>query len=282
MAAATSLNAVLLLSCCCSAAQGLCLGANPAGWQRKQQHSWPNQQGVRQHQQQQQLQHHPLHARNHRRAALPLAAASDGSSRRNSDSSRPETTAGFGSRASRRSKKGRINKNTDSKGGLATAAPAVVLLKRSSRWACVKNCGACCYLAPDERPDLAEYLPDPEEFDLYMSMTGGDGWCKHFDKESRACTVYSDRPRFCRVETETFGSMYGVEPEDMDDFCSSCCNEQISDVYGAESKELRVFNEALAALERGERPKPDLSAFGGDLRGQGEGQIRDWGLEEER
>lgn len=45
------------------------------------------------------------------------------------------------------------------------------------------------------------------------------------------------------------------------------------------SKELRVFNEALAALERGERPKPDLSAFGGDLRGQGEGQIRDWGLD---
>ncbi|CAM9519265.1 unnamed protein product [Ectocarpus sp. 6 AP-2014] len=263
MAATASLNAVLLVSCCCSAAQGLCLGANPAGWQRKQQHSWPNQQGVRRHQpRQRQLQHHPLYARNRRRAALPLAAASDGSSGSNSDSSKPETTAGFGSRASRRSKKGRINKNTDSKGGLATAAPAVVLLKRSSRWACVKNCGACCYLAPDERPDLAEYLPDPEEFDLYMSMTGDDGWCKHFDKESRA--------------------MYGVEPEDMDDFCSSCCNEQISDVYGAESKELRVFNEALAALERGERPKPDLSAFGGDLRGQGEGQIRDWGLEEDR
>lgn len=44
------------------------------------------------------------------------------------------------------------------------------------------------------------------------------------------------------------------------------------------SKELRVFNEALAALERGERPKPELSAFGGDLRGAGEGQVRDWGL----
>ncbi|CAN0426227.1 unnamed protein product [Ectocarpus sp. 13 AM-2016] len=52
-------------------------------------------------------------------------------------------------------KTGRINKNIDSKGGLATTAPPVVLLKRSSRWACVKNCGACCYLAPDERPDLA-------------------------------------------------------------------------------------------------------------------------------
>lgn len=50
---------------------------------------------------------------------------------------------------------------------------------------------------------------------------------------------------------------------------------------GSFSKEMRVFNAALAALERGERPKPELSAFGGDLRGQGEAQIRDWGLDEE-
>ena len=67
-----------------------------------------------------------------------------------------------------------------------------------------------------------------------MSMANEDGWCKHFDKESRACTIYSERPRFCRVETETFGSMYGVDPEDMDDFCSACCHEQIGDVYGGE------------------------------------------------
>ncbi|CAN0467136.1 unnamed protein product, partial [Scytosiphon promiscuus] len=69
------------------------------------------------------------------------------------------------------------------------------VLKRSSRWACVKNCGACCYLAPEERPDLAgewhdmirikKYLPDPAEFDLYISMAEDDGWCKHFDKENR-------------------------------------------------------------------------------------------------
>lgn len=78
----------------------------------------------------------------------------------------------------------------------------------------------------------AEYLPDAEELALYESMAAEDGWCKHFDKDKRACTVYEDRPRFCRVETETFGDMYGVDPEDMDDFCSSCCKEQIGDVYG--------------------------------------------------
>lgn len=80
--------------------------------------------------------------------------------------------------------------------------------------------------------NCAEYLPDPEELALYMSYAQDDGWCKHFDKEKRACTIYEDRPRFCRVETDTFGDMYGVEPEDMDEFCSACCEEQIDDVYG--------------------------------------------------
>ena len=76
-----------------------------------------------------------------------------------------------------------------------------------------------------------------------MSMSADDGWCKHFDKEERACTIYEDRPRFCRVETETFGDMYGVEPEDMDDFCSACCREQIGDVYGRK-RLVTVFTES--------------------------------------
>lgn len=46
------------------------------------------------------------------------------------------------------------------------------------------------------------------------------------------------------------------------------------------SKEIKAFNKALAALERGERPNPELDAFGGDLEGRGERQIRDWGLDE--
>lgn len=42
---------------------------------------------------------------------------------------------------------------------------------------------------------------------------------------------------------------------------------------------MRVFKAALAALERGERPAPELSPFGGQLKEDGE-QIRNWGLEE--
>lgn len=34
----------------------------------------------------------------------------------------------------------------------------VAILKRSRRWACVKGCGACCYLAMNHRPDMAGEL----------------------------------------------------------------------------------------------------------------------------
>lgn len=78
----------------------------------------------------------------------------------------------------------------------------------------------------------AEYLADRDEMALYKSITAPDGWCKHYDKERRACRIYEERPRFCRVEIETFGEMYGLEPEDMDDFCSSCCKGLITHVYG--------------------------------------------------
>lgn len=76
-------------------------------------------------------------------------------------------------------------------------------------------------------------------------MSADDGWCKHFDKEERACTIYEERPRFCRVETETFGDMYGVDPEDMDDFCSACCSEQIGDVYGGKRQETDLHDSPL-------------------------------------
>eukprot|EP00953_Heterococcus_sp_UTEX-ZZ885_P000399 744-Heterococcus_DN1.PRE.3 len=124
----------------------------------------------------------------------------------------PPEDRSLGSRASRR-RKG-LQK------GKKTAAPAaaekkpVVLLKRSSAWACIQGCGACCYLQPSERPDLevqqyigncvtycftaAEWLPE-ESLALYKSMVADDGWCKHYDKTNRACTIYEDRPYFCKV-----------------------------------------------------------------------------------
>lgn len=32
-----------------------------------------------------------------------------------------------------------------------------------------------------------------------MSMVGEDGWCINYDREARACSIYNERPDFCRV-----------------------------------------------------------------------------------
>lgn len=128
-----------------------------------------------------------------------------------------------------------------------TSTPAV--LKVSKKWACVANCGACCYLAPSERPYLLDYFDDPKDLAAYNSMVGDDGWCIHYDKAARACTVFEDRPWFCRVEGKTFEKMYGVTGSEMDKFCTSCCREQIADVYGTTSGEMLSFNMAIKHLK---------------------------------
>lgn len=113
-----------------------------------------------------------------------------------------------------------------------------------ANWCCVKQCGACCHLDPSDRPDLADYLA-PEELDLYFSLVGENGWCIHFDHDNRECQIYASRPRFCRVETETFQEMYGIEPEELNDFAIDCCREQIEGVYGDRSLEMIRFDQAV-------------------------------------
>ena len=111
-------------------------------------------------------------------------------------------------------------------------------------WQCVKQCGACCHLDPAERPDLDEYL-SPDELELYLSMVGEDGWCVNYDRVTRECQIYSDRPRFCRVEPEVFQDMYGIQPEELKDFAIDCCRQQIEGVYGDRSLEMLRFDQAV-------------------------------------
>ncbi len=108
-------------------------------------------------------------------------------------------------------------------------------------WRCVKQCGACCNLDPADRPDLAEYL-SPEELTLYLSMVGEEGWCVNFDRVTRECRIYADRPRFCRVQAEVFQDMFGVNPADLDEFAIDCCRQQIEGVYGDRSLEMLRFD----------------------------------------
>jgi len=111
-------------------------------------------------------------------------------------------------------------------------------------WQCVKQCGACCHLDPAERPDLDEYL-SPDELELYLSMVSQDGWCVNYDRTTRECRIYSDRPRFCRVESEAFQDMYGIQAEDLNDFAIECCRQQIQGVYGDRSLEMLRFEQAV-------------------------------------
>ncbi len=111
-------------------------------------------------------------------------------------------------------------------------------------WRCVKQCGACCYLEPSERPDLEEYL-SPEELDLYLSMVGEGGWCVNFDHITRECGIYADRPRFCRVEADVFQDMFGVEESELNDFAIDCCSEHIEDIYGSRSLEMLRFDREI-------------------------------------
>ncbi len=111
-------------------------------------------------------------------------------------------------------------------------------------WQCVKHCGACCQLDPDERPDLATYLT-PEELGLYLSLVGDDGWCRNFDHDTRECRIYADRPRFCRVQADIFHDLYGIQPTDMHEFAIDCCQQQIEGVYGEVSPEMQRFNQSV-------------------------------------
>ena len=111
-------------------------------------------------------------------------------------------------------------------------------------WECVKQCGACCHLDPAERPDLDEYL-SPDELKLYLSMVGEGGWCVNYDHTNRECQIYAHRPRFCRVEPQVFEDMYGVYPEELNDFAIECCRQQIMCVYGDRSLEMLRFDRAV-------------------------------------
>ena len=106
----------------------------------------------------------------------------------------------------------------------------------SPPWACMSKCGACCYLAPQER-DLSGLNDD--ERALYISMAGADGWCTNFDRETHLCKIYDERPGFCRIES--LGPMYKVAEEELGDFAADSCRDHIAQLHGDGSPDLARF-----------------------------------------
>ncbi|KAK9677374.1 hypothetical protein RND81_11G139500 [Saponaria officinalis] len=113
-------------------------------------------------------------------------------------------------------------------------------------WECVQNCGACCKLQKD--PSFAspdEIFDNPHDVQLYNSLVGTDGWCIHYDKINRKCSIYDERPYFCRVETDVFQTLYGISKRKFNKEACSFCNDTIKAIYGADSEELNRFNKAV-------------------------------------
>lgn len=105
------------------------------------------------------------------------------------------------------------------------------------KWQCMSHCGACCKLNDFDQDVLRDMLKSEVDVVEYLDMIGTDGWCKWFDSHSRKCTIYSNRPRFCRATPQVFEDLYNVKREQFDEFAISCCEFHIANSYGEESHE---------------------------------------------
>ena len=120
------------------------------------------------------------------------------------------------------------------------------MTRPEQQWSCMDQCGACCRLAPEERPEAVEAL-DPLQQKQYLSMVGDDGWCIHFDSGSRRCRIYETRPDFCRVSS--LCDLFGIAADHADSFAIACCRQQIRSVHGGRSRELRKFERLIRSSE---------------------------------
>lgn len=118
--------------------------------------------------------------------------------------------------------------------------------KKELSWHCVQGCGACCKLQKGPSyPSPEEIFTDPSDVELYNSLIGPDGWCIHYEKSSRKCSIYSERPYFCRAEPEVFESLFGVKQKNFNKEACSFCRDSIKAIYGSNSKELHNFDESI-------------------------------------
>ncbi|XP_010905589.2 uncharacterized protein [Elaeis guineensis] len=108
-------------------------------------------------------------------------------------------------------------------------------------WQCARGCGACCKL--DKGPAFPApediFADDPSHLQLYKSLIGPDGWCVHYHHPTRTCSIYPDRPFFCRVEPAVFEKLYGIDERR---FNREACRDTIKAVYGSGSDELKNFD----------------------------------------
>jgi len=125
-------------------------------------------------------------------------------------------------------------------------------MARPEHWTCISGCGACCRLDPDGRPEALEAL-NAEQRQLYLSMVGEDGWCRHYDTGARRCRIYEDRPDFCHV-ANLLPLFADGACLDADALAIRCCKEQIRSEYGGRGRVMRRFLRAVRRSNNDEAP----------------------------
>ena len=45
------------------------------------------------------------------------------------------------------------------------------------------------------------------------------------------CKIYDTRPEFCKVEPAKYKKMFGIEDDELNDFCSFCCRFVVSSEF---------------------------------------------------
>ena len=109
-------------------------------------------------------------------------------------------------------------------------------------WTCIEKCGACCQIDLKYRRSLSSILSQ-KDIELIKSMTRKDGWCKHLDKKNMKCTIYENRPHFCKVNL--FSKNFKEYIKKGDKFLIDCCKEHISFIYGPKSDEMSRFKQEI-------------------------------------
>jgi len=109
-------------------------------------------------------------------------------------------------------------------------------------WTCIENCGACCKFDLDNRDNIFDILNE-DEIRLIKSMTTKDGWCKFLDRKEMKCSIYKERPDFCRVNK--FSKNFKDYHKYGDDFLINCCKQHIHSIYGKKSFQMEQFKKEI-------------------------------------
>ncbi|MED6110077.1 hypothetical protein PIB30_039613 [Stylosanthes scabra] len=97
---------------------------------------------------------------------------------------RQKTTVKTDNKEQRQTRSSSSNNNNNSGFGASE--------KKEAQWRCVESCGACCKLDKGPSfPSPEEIFTDPSHVQHYKSLIGPDGWCIHYEKSTRKCSIYS-------------------------------------------------------------------------------------------